>query len=196
MQVIAREADVSTRTLYNLFGTLDVLLLDAAAQMLDDLLASASVHESERGIPQLLAFASGGIRPFVDAPEYARAVIAILARADLSREDAYARFGPVQRVALDALEYARDHGELVEGANPLTLSWLIASNGWGAVLLWEKGLLDVRELEHKVTMNNCLTLIPMTVGRRQRALERALVHLLRGSELDLPLREAQLKSTG
>lgn len=179
MQSIAAASDVSPRTLYNQFGTLDLLLLDAAEQMLEELGDSGSVVREDAGIPQLLAFTAGTMRQFVEGPEYAHAVIAILLRADLAPDDAYERLGPVQRFAHRSLRIAQERGELRDDVDPQELSWLISSNEWGAVLQWEKGLLRVEQLEHLITLNNCMTLLPACRGARRRDLENRIKRLLR-----------------
>lgn len=178
MQSIADASEVSVRTLYNVFGSLDALLLDAADQLLDDLRDSVPVLDAEPGIPRLLTYAASTMSGFVDSPEYARSVIAILLRADLEPDVAYRRFGPVQRFAHESLQIADHHGELRRGADLLELSWLVSANEWGAVLLWEKGLLAVGQLERQITLNNCLTLLPVCTGERRQALEERIDGLM------------------
>jgi AcrR family transcriptional regulator len=145
MQCIAEVGDVSTKTLYNLFGSRDQLLLEAASQHLSDLEHSPAVVEVEEGIPRLLAFMFGAIRQFEDMPLLSRAVIAILLRREAEPEEAYARLGRGQRFAHTALEVALDRGELLPAIDLEQLSYLIAANQWGAVLLWEKGLLGLKQ---------------------------------------------------
>lgn len=177
MQRIAEVSDVSTKTLYNLFGSLDLLLLDAASQHLVDLQESAPVLAAEPGIPRLVAYASASVKRFEFLPDYARAVISILIRAELDPEAAYARFGPVQRFALSALSTAADRGELRADLDLKALSYLIAANEWGAVLLWEKKLLTVEQLEPQIRLNNLLTLIPLCLGKCKQLLEQELAKL-------------------
>ena len=182
MQSIAEVSGVSTKTLYNLFGNLDSLLQAQALQRLDDLQDSAPVHDAEAGIPRLLAFTAGSMRLFENRPVPGRAVISILLRAELDPEMALERFGPVQRFAHASLAIAQEQGELREGLDLAAIANLFAASEWGVVLLWEKGLLDVSQLRHQISLNNYLTLIPLCVGERKTILENELEELLSSGE--------------
>ena len=180
MQSIAEVSEVSTKTLYNLFGSRDLLLLEAASERLADLEHSPWVLEEEPGIPRLLAFAVGTMAQFEEMPKYAKAVIAIIVRADMEPETAYRNMGPVQRFTLASLEIARANGELVDDLDFEELSYVVAANLWGTVLLWEKGVLQLDQLMHQIALSNCLTLTPVCVGKRQQALSSELQRLLAG----------------
>lgn len=187
MQSIAEVSEVSTKTLYNLFGSLDMLLLDAASQHLVNLQESDQVLEADAGISRLLAYASSSVKRFELLPEYARAVISILIRADLDYESAHARFGPVQRFAYASLSTAAEQGELRPDLDLSAVSYLVAANEWGAVLMWEKGLLKVEQLERLIRLNNILTLVPLCLGDCKQALELELARLLQEGAGSFPV---------
>lgn len=178
MQSIAEVSEVSTKTLYNLFGSRDLLLLEAASEVLVDLEQSEFVLGVDPGIPRLLAFTIGTMRQFEEMPDYARAIISILLSADLDPEAAYARFGPVQRFAHASLRIAAENGELRDDVDLLELSYLISANEWGTVLLWEKGLLKLEQLERHISLNHYLTLTPVCIRTRKKLMEENLTELL------------------
>lgn len=178
MQGIAELSDVSTKTLYNLFGNRDLLLLEVASQSLIDLEASDAVTGAEPGLPRLLAFTAGAMRQFEEEPNYARAVISIIVRADLGVEDAYARMGPVLRFALQCLQEANERGELRQGLDLEELAYLVACNQWGVVLLWEKGLLGLDQLVTQVSLSHYLALTHLCRGRRKTAMKKEMEALL------------------
>jgi AcrR family transcriptional regulator len=178
MQSIAEISEVSTKTLYNQFGSLDLMVLEYASQHLADLGASSAVVDSEEGIPRLLMFIIGSMKQFEERPVSARAVISILVRADLDTEAAYERFGPVQRLAYASLCVAEDQGELRAGLDLNELSYLLAANLWGVVLLWEKGLLKLEQLVPQISLSSYLSLTPLCLGERKQSMEAELNALL------------------
>jgi TetR/AcrR family transcriptional regulator, cholesterol catabolism regulator len=178
MQSIAETSDVSTKTLYNLFGSRNSLLLEAASEGLVDLEQSDFVLNAEPGIPRLLAFTIGSMRQFKLMPDYARAVITILIREEFDSENAYVRMGVVQRFAQAALSTAAEQGELRAGLDLHKAAYHIAANQWGAVLLWQKRLLTLDQLEAHVELSHHLTLAPMCMGTRKQLLEAKLEELL------------------
>jgi AcrR family transcriptional regulator len=194
MQSVAEASDVSTKTLYNLFASLDLLLLDAASQHLVDLQKSSHVLDAEPGILRLVAYASASVQRFEKMPEYARTVISILIRAELDSDAAYARFGPIQRFAYSSLCIAAENNELRADLDLQALSYVFSANEWGAVLLWEKGLLTVEQLEPQIRLNNLLTLIPLCLGKRKKFFEKELAKLFETGVPAFP--DLQLATSG
>jgi AcrR family transcriptional regulator len=178
MPSIALSSDVSTKTLYNLFETRDLLVLEAASERLANLEQSEAVLGCEPGLPRLLGFTAGAMQQFEKMPVNARTVISILVRADLDYATAYERLGPVQRVAHASLCTADELGELRAGLDLTELSYLVASNQWGVVLLWEKGLLKLEQLETQVSLSHYLTLTPLCLGKRRQSMEANMNELL------------------
>ncbi len=186
MHSIAEVSEVSTKTLYNLFGSRDQLLLEAALEQLVDLENGPEVLTAEPGLPRLHAYTTGSMQQFEDMPGYARAVISIMLRADLDPETANTRFLPVQRFARESLGVAAEQGELREALDLTRLSYQIAANVWGVVLLWEKGILGLEQLRPAVSLNHHLTLTPLCVGKRRQSMEAGLIESLQHSDPGAP----------
>lgn len=194
MDNIAKLSDVSTKTLYNLFTSRELLLLEAASERLLSLGQSEEVMGAEPGLPRLLAFRVGALSQFEAMPDTARVLISILMRLDSDDADSNARFGPVQRYAEQCLSLAATQGELRPGLNLGEVACLFAANQWGLVLLWEKGLLPLGRMEAQVSLDHHLTLMPLCIGERKRKMETALETLLesmaqRESEPESSLKE-------
>jgi AcrR family transcriptional regulator len=180
MEKIAKVSEVSTKTLYNYFDSRELLLLEAASELLIDIERSDLVLDAEPGIPGLLAFKLSGIKQFGEIPENSRLLLSILVRYDSDNKEANARFGPVQRFAYKSLSIAAEKGELLAGLDLNELSYLIAANQWSLVLLWEKGLLPFERLESQVRLNHYLLLTPLCLGKRKASMEAKLNELLGG----------------
>lgn len=178
MQSIAQSSETSLKTLYNLYGSRDLLLLAAASELLDNLEGSVSVQDSEPGIPRLLAFTRGVMKGFEYTPEYARVIVSILLRAERDHPSANTQLGRIQEFAYDALQVASEQGELVSGLNLQELSSVICANQWGMALLWEKGLLELGQLEAQTRLSHYLTLTPLCRGKREKKMRADLKRLL------------------
>ncbi|MFK8047066.1 MAG: TetR/AcrR family transcriptional regulator [Halioglobus sp.] len=181
MQSIAESSETSLKTLYNLYGSRDLLLLAAASGLLDDLEGSVEVQNSEPGIPRLLAFTQGVMRGFEYTPEYARVIVSILLRAEKDHPSANTQLGRIQQFAHEALCTAHEQGELQKGLDLEELSYLICANQWGIALLWEKGLIRLEQLELQTNLSHYLTLTPLCRGKRKQMMNATLQELLSGS---------------
>ncbi|GAB5451287.1 MAG: hypothetical protein Hals2KO_16150 [Halioglobus sp.] len=173
MKNIAERSGVSTKTLYNLFGSRDLLLLDAASVLLDDLEASDAVQCAKQGIPRLLAYTEAAMRGF-EYGEFARYIISILFAAEPDHPAVHAQLGRIQRIAYHALCAAEREGELKPGLDLDRLSHVIAANQWGVALMWEKGLIDRHGLELQTMTSHYLTLLSVCTGKRRRSLQDQL----------------------
>ncbi len=178
MSSIARASEVSVKTLYNLFGSRDELLLEAAAETLVDLGQSEVILAAEKGIPRLLTYVVSTMEDFIKAPGYAHAIISILAKADMEQNLTDLHMGVVRRFAEASLQVAADQGELIEGVETEMIAQHISANQWGAVLLWIKGLIDISDLPRHVAYSHYMTLIPVCIGSRRAHLEQEFKALL------------------
>ena len=183
MASIAAVSEVSVKTLYNLFGSRDLLLLEAAADVLVDLSESPEIKNTEEGIPRLLNYVVTTMVNFNKLPQYAYAVISTIVKADLEREAAERHMGVVRRFAEDSLTTAMAVGDLRDGVDIKQVAQHISANQWGAVLLWEKGLLPVRQLPTHVALSHYMTLTPVCRGKRQEQMKQELEALVQASGL-------------
>ena len=173
MARIAKMSSVSTKTLYNIFVNREGLLLQAAANRLDEMVASASIQIVTPGIPRLLAITELAMMPFRDNPDFMKTVVAIVIAANENTPGAGERVGRVQMLAYNALVVARENDELKSGVDLQELSLIIAANQWGVALMWQQNMISLEQLIRQSNLNHVITLIPFcTDGRRQWLEER------------------------
>lgn len=178
MQSIAATSEVSLKTIYNLFGTRDLLLLEAASGLLDYLEKSFLVQNTQPGIDRLLAYTEGAMKGFEETPEYARTIITILLQAEGDSPIARSQLGRIQTFAHSALEAAAQQGDIRADLDLLELSHLLSASQWGATLMWEKGILTLQELETQTRLGHYLILCPLCRGKRKKMMEAKLRELL------------------
>ena len=178
MSSIAEASEVSVKTLYNLFGSRDELLLEAAAETLVNLGQSELIQAAENGIPRLLTYVVSTMEDFIKGPRYAHAIISILAKAEMEKELTDLHMGVVRRFAEASLEVAADNNELAHGVDMRVIAQHISANQWGAVLLWTKGLIEISDLPRHVAYSHYMTLIPVCIGTRRAHLEQEFNSLL------------------
>lgn len=181
MSTIAGASKVSVKTLYNLFGSRDELLLQAAADTLTNLGESDTILTAEAGIPRLLAYVVGTMEDFLTAPTYAHAIISILAKAEMEPDLTEQHMGVVRRFAETSLRVAEANQELMAGVDVEEIAQHISANQWGAVLLWIKGLIEIDDLPRHVAYSHYMTLIPVCGGQRRQRLEQEFELLRRSS---------------
>ena len=82
-------------------------------------------------------------------------------------------------------------GELCPGLDLHELSFLVSENQWGAVLLWEKGLLRLEQLAPHISKHLFLTLTPLCQGQRLAWMNEQLDSaLIRGGQTSVSTAES------
>lgn len=172
MKDIAEASGVATKTLYNLYGSRDLLLLEAASGILDALESSVGVQAAEPGIPRLLAYTERAMACFDEDGEFARFTISILFAGEAGHPTVQHQLGLVQVLARECLQEAAARGELVPGTSIEDVARIISANQWGVALLWEKGMMDLEQMKTHTLLSHLLTLASVTRGERRKALEK------------------------
>lgn len=174
MQQLAGASDVSTKTLYNLYGSKDELLLAAVAELLGNLEHHPRVLAAPAGIPALLAFTEVICEQIVETPRYAEVMAKSLFQADRDHRLVEVLLGNTQKVAGNALEIAAEQGCLREGVDIAVLSNLLAGHQWGLVLMWSKGLVSLADLANQALQSQVISLIPACRDVQKKQLESRL----------------------
>ena len=172
METLAQRAGVVKKTLYNLYGSKDDLLIAAISEVIQGYRGPAP--GAARGIAAMIASRVAASRQIVATPEYADAMARALGQAEPDH--------PLVRILLrDAigeyvlhLEAARADGELVPEVDVVELAEQLISQIWGLILLWQKGLVALAEFETRSVRALVLPLHMVTQGRRRRWLEDLL----------------------
>jgi len=172
MNALAEQAGVVKKTLYNLYGSKDALLLAAISEVINSYRGGAD--PTGRGIAAIVAGRVAASRRIVETPEYAEAMTKALVQADPAH--------PLIQVLLrDAvadhaahLEAARACGELQDGVDVAELAEQVAAQGWGLILLWMKGLVPLEQFDTRSLRGLLALLIPVTRGACRRRLAEML----------------------
>lgn len=174
MNALAEKAGVVKKTLYNLYGSKDDLLLAAISEVIDGYRGDRLAVD--RGIPAIIASRAAAARQIVATPEYAEA----MTRALVQAEAGHALVGVLLEDAvasnLSHLQAAAANGELEPHVDVAELAEQLASQGWGLILLWMKGLVPLDQFEARSLRGLVTLLLAVTRGPRRRALTELLTH--------------------
>ena len=172
MNALAEKAGVVKKTLYNLYGSKDELLLTAISEVIDGYRGEAA--RSEAGIPAILANRIAANQRIVETPAYAEAMTMALVQA--TPDHALVRVLLRDSVAMLTahLETAAARGELLPGVDVPALAQQISAQGWGVILLWMKGLIPLAEFESRSVDGLLALLLGATRGSRRQTLAERL----------------------
>jgi len=160
MSRIAELSDVSTKTLYNLFGSRSGLLLAAAAQTRTNILESEPLANAPEGLSRIIELTKHTMTNFRAAPDFMASAMSVVVAISPDEEAQHHRIGITQQLFHEALVMAKAQGELKPGTDCLQLSQLMAASQWGVTLLWQKQLISLEALEQQAIMKHCLDLMP------------------------------------
>ncbi len=143
MRGLADASGVALKTLYNLYSSKDELLFAAVGGLLQDLQALPEVTSTEAGLPRGLAYTRVLGETIEREPAYADAMArALFQSASANRLVDILLRDSVDLIA-DELMEAERRGELLAGTDIDTTAQRLIAARWGAVLLWQKGLLPL-----------------------------------------------------
>ena len=174
MSRIAELSDVSTKTLYNLFGSRSRLLLAAAAQTRTNILESEPLANAPDGLSRIVELTKCTMANFRAAPEFMASAISVVVGISPSEESEHHRVGMTQQLFHGSLLIAKAKGELKPDTDCLQLSQLIAASQWGVTLLWQKQLISLEALEQQAIMKHCLDLMPFAQPKTGTWLQQLL----------------------
>jgi AcrR family transcriptional regulator len=174
MARIASLSNVSAKTPYNIFGSLDRLLLQTATARLDELLQEGQARLENPGIPKILAITKTAMEQFIDSEDFMRVVIAIVVSADARDGGSEPNMGWIQGFTLESLLIAQQNNELCPATDIHELSRILAANQWGMALMWQQELFSLDQLVRQAHLSNLITLLPFCIGARRDWLQALL----------------------
>jgi AcrR family transcriptional regulator len=160
MSRIAELSDVSTKTLYNLFGSRGGLLLAAAAQTRTNILESEPLSNAPEGLSRIIELTKRTMANFRAAPDFMASAMSVVVAISPDEEAQHHRIGITQQLFHKSLLIAKAEGELKPCTDCLQLSQLMAASQWGVTLLWQTQLISLEALEQQAIMKHCLDLMP------------------------------------
>lgn len=177
MNALAERAGVVKKTLYNLYGSKDDLLLAAISEIIDSYRGAAGTEEP--GIPSIIASRVAATRQVLETPEYADAMTKAVAQVgpDHNLINVLIRGGVEFNTR--HLRVAETNGELAAGTNVETLATHITSQGWGVTLLCMKGMIAREQLEQTSLEGLALILLSVVNGPRRQLLNQLITQTRR-----------------
>ena len=171
---LAAACGVALKTLYNLYGSKDELVLAALAGLLDDIQHQANVLTAEPGIPRYLAYTDAIAGQIVASPRYADAMAKMLFQAASEHRLVEVLLGGSVGQSRECLMHAQEEGELMPGIDLEDSARVLAGHQWGMVLLWNKGLVALYRLPTVMRDSALQSLMPLCAGGRRAWLELQL----------------------
>jgi TetR/AcrR family transcriptional regulator, cholesterol catabolism regulator len=171
---VAAASGVALKTLYNLYGSKDELMLAAVAELLSDVQQLEHVAGAEPGIPRYLAHTEAVARQIVATPAYADTVARSLFQAGRDHRLVDVLLGNSVRLLKENLQQALTQGELIENLDMEATAQILAGHQWSVVLLWNKGLIALDAVPGAILRSSLLSLIPLCRGERRAQLEQQL----------------------
>ena len=177
MRDLAAASGVALKTLYNLYGSKDELLLAAVVGLLSEVEHREGVAGAAVGIPRHLARTEAIARQIIDTPAYADTMARTLFQAERDHRLIDVLLGNSVGLVLENLQHARSQGELIEDLDVKESAQVLAGHQWSVVLLWSKGLVALDALPGAMMRSSLLSLIPLCRGERRAQLEQQLESL-------------------
>ncbi len=145
MHAIADEAGVVKKTLYNIFGSKDQLLLSAVGEIISGYRQLPAGRSP--GIDAIFASRRAAIRQVLANPTYAQAMTIALIQA----EDDHPLISMLLResVTFTYRQLQTDAQHLRADVEPLELAEQITAQGWGVTLLLLKDVVQIDTYERK-----------------------------------------------
>jgi AcrR family transcriptional regulator len=177
MSQVAKRANVSPTTLYNLYNTKDLLIMASLRELLGNNAKMIAQSSGGPGLRYLYKSIENGSQMARDNPAYADAIVVALQRA--SGGDPLVRAlleigSKDMRVSLDAM--AKEN-QLASAVNTAELGRSLTGVYWSSFILWNKGLLELRELDHALKLNFLSVMVASTVGETALELQALLADL-------------------
>jgi len=177
MNVIAERSGVSTKTLYNIFKNRNGLLL-AAASMVNAANEDSTIGLGlDDGIARIFELTHRAVETFIDSPEFMESTVAIVLGISSDEEAEYHRIGRSQQWFYQALQVAKTQGDLLPETDCRRLSNILTASQWGAALLWQKGLIDIKEFTRQAQLKHCIDLMPFCSPERRAWLTREMAKI-------------------
>jgi len=177
MRDLAAASGVALKTLYNLYGSKDELLLAAVEGLLNDVEHLEDVAGAAAGIPSHLARTEAIARQIIDTPAYADIMARALFQAERDHRLIDVLLGNSVRLIQANLQHAEAQAELIENMDLGECARVLAGHQWSVVLLWNKGVIALDSLPDAMMRSSLLSLIPLCRGGRRAQLEQLLESL-------------------
>ncbi len=174
MSQVAEKAGVSPTTLYNLYNTKDQLVMESLQELIAENQNRVIRESKAAGWELIMALVRNGAWMVSTEPAYAEAITHALLRAT-----------PGEALVTTLLEATRDNlvvsvkamaanGELAEGIDVFELATSITGVYWSSFILWNKGLVNLQDMDRTLQVNSLAFLIGVSRGSARDAMQAEL----------------------
>lgn len=171
MKRLAEAADVSTKTLYNLYGSRDELLVAAIEELLEELQENAKIQSAREGVERLMALCEVSAQQVVSTPQYSEVLARALLHAEKDHRLSKLLLGDTYQRAEEAFLISQKCGEITPDANIKSLAKIFTSHQWGLILTWSKGLISLEEFPQIALQSQLTTVLPVSRGKLKKILK-------------------------
>ena len=174
MSQVAERAGVSPTTLYNLYNTKDELVLAALRDLLVENTLKIEQESIGPGWKQIVRRVHNGGLQSQSAPAYAEAITHSLLRANPGDALVEMLLTTLSQVYLESLIAMSERNEIKPGVDINELSASLVGVYWSSFMLWNKGVIRLQEIDHRVEMNILSMLFASTQGQAHIDIETEL----------------------
>ena len=174
MSQVAERAGVSPTTLYNLYNTKDELVLAALRELLVENTLKIEQESIVPGWKQIVRRVHNGGLQAQSAPAYAEAITHSLLHARPGDALVEMLLTALSQVYLESLTTMSERDEMKSGVDIKELSASLVGVYWSSFMLWNKGVIRLQEIDHRVEMNILSMLFASTQGQAHIDIETEL----------------------
>jgi AcrR family transcriptional regulator len=177
MRGLAAAAQVSPKTLYNLFVSKDELLMSALDDLMQGLFNSIQQAENVEGFDYLFLRQDTYNEEIMRSPGYAALTTRALFQArPNNRLVRRLLAAPIQEF-LTHLTFEKKKGILIDGLDLEHVSRQLALQDWCVLLLWNKGEINLEDIPLEKKRALLMTLVGITRGSSNRRYHEQLMSL-------------------
>ncbi|MBT4161434.1 MAG: TetR/AcrR family transcriptional regulator [Gammaproteobacteria bacterium] len=177
MRGLAEKAEVSPKTLYNLFSSKDELLAAALEDLVGIIHETMDVHSGLQGFEHLLKVRQTSCDAIMRSPGFANVIVTLFFKARPGDRLVSALLGGNEQDTLEHLEYEKAQGSIHKELDLDKLSHHVSALMWGDMLLWDKGVISLDQLWNESHRSLLITFVGITMGKKRKELEQQLLSL-------------------
>ena len=174
MRELADLAEVSSKTLYNLFNSKDDLLVAALEDLIGIIRRSVKDHTHLNGFDYILAIRRTGSESMARSPGFANVIVSLFFRARPHDRIVESLVGGPRNEIVRNIEYERSRGQMHHPVDPRTLALHLLAQSWTTLLAWDKGLLSLDEIVPSEQLSYITTLMGISSDARRAKLRKHL----------------------
>ena len=177
MRGLATAAEVSPKTLYNLFGSKDELLIFALDDLMLGLAQSIQNSENVEGFDYLFLRQEIHSEEILRSPRYAALMTRALFQAKPNNRLVHRLLATPIKEFLVHLTFEKKKRKLIDGLDIEHVSRQLVLQDWCVLLLWNKGEISLEEIPLEKKRALLMILVGITKGSCSRQYQEQLMIL-------------------